>query len=456
MKYILKKMRNKRIFILFILTLVAFIPDNNIQENEFPLFRVVIDPGHGGVFLDNRNIHGDKFDMITAKYLNDFAPGAEYKGIYEKEVVYSIALKTINLLSYCSKEGNFEEFKKILKKYTDSSIKKIYIQTIISRRESITKNEAIKSVDPNADYRLYDFPGPDGDMVKGRISKMNDFKPHLVVSLHLAASAPSDYLGMNGIIAPPYNVLKKGLLRLQSNETERTLNDNDILRSWFRISDKVSARYVFFEDSAQYFTSFGITKNYKTDYNDFNGYKYNMVTWRYSDKPLWDLEAEKHPSNTRYASDFNSFREEGSFWEREKSVFEEYRRGTGFNDFGGDNYHATYEIIKYILLSVKESGVSHKDKVPGKPFISTWSVPMLVNAISAYIELGYLDRKWDRDILLSRQDQIAEGVAVGIYSLLAGVDNVKGKFKSKPSGKSIDLERYKITPEKSYFDIVTE
>jgi len=81
---------------------------------------------------------------------------------------------------------------------------------------------------------------------------------------------------------------------------------------------------------------------------------------------------------------------------------------------------------------------------------------MLVNAISAYIELGYLNRKWDREMLLNRQDQIAEGVAVGVYSLFAGLENVKGNFKSKPSGKSIDLERYNITQEKSYFDIVTE
>lgn len=449
-------MRKKRIFILLILTLAAFIPDNNIQDSEFPVFRVIIDPGHGGVYLKDRKIHGDKFDMINAEYLNSFAPGAEYKGIYEHKIVYNIALKTIHYLSYCSKEGDFEKFKVILKKYTDSSIKKIYIQTILSRKESITGNEIKNSSDPNADFRLYDFPGPNGDIVKGRISKMNDYKPHLIVSLHLAVSAPPDYLGMNGIIVPPYNVLKKGLLRLQGNDISRSLDDHGIMRSWFKMSNRVSSRYVFYKDSSLYFTSYGINKKYKTDIKDFNGYKYNMVTWNYSDEPLWDLTAEKHLPDTQYSSDYNTFREKGRFWERERSVYEEYRRGTGFKDFGGDNYHATYEIIKYILFSLNESGVSQKDKVPGKPYVSTWSVPLLVNAISAYIELGYLNRKWDRNVLLKKQDEIAEGVAVGVYSLLAGVDNVKGKFKSKPSGKAIDLERYKITPEKSYFDIVTE
>lgn len=456
MNCILIKMRQKRIFILFILALLAFIPDKNIEENEFPLFKVVIDPGHGGVFLNDRKKHGDKFDMISAEYLDDFAEGANYKGIYENKIVYNIALKTIHLLSYCSKDGDFGQFKKILGKYTDGKIKKIYIETLLSRGESITEDKIKNNDDPNANFRLYDFPDPDGDMIKGRISKINEYKPHLVVSLHLAKSAPPDYKGMNGIIVPPYNVLKKGLLRLKSEDTGRSLNDNDVLRSWFKESNNVSSHYVFYKDSAQYFTSYGITKDYKTDLNSFRGYKYNMVTWKYSDRPFWDIEAEKHLSNSKYASDYNSFKEEGSFWEREQSVYEEYRRGTGFKDFGGDNYHATYEIIKYVLFSLNEAGVTKKDKIPGKPFVSTWSLPMLINAISAYIELGYLDRKWDREVLLYRQDEIAEGVAVGVYSLLAGVDNIKGKFKHKPSGKLIDLKRYNITKEKSYFDIVTE
>lgn len=456
MNYVLRNMRKKRILILFIFVLTVFIPDNNIQDNEFPLFRVILDPGHGGVYLKDRKKHGDKFDLVNSEYLNFFAPGAEYKGIYEHEIVYNIALKAMSLLLYCSKDGDFDQFKKILKKYTDSNIRKIYIQTIISRKKSITQTEVKNSRDPNAEYRLYDFPDPDGDMQKGRISKMNEFKPHLIVSLHLAVSAPPDYLGMNGIIVPPYNVLKEGFLRLQNKDTDRNLDDNNILRSWFKISDRITSKYAFYNDSAHYFTSYGITEDYKTDYNDYKGYKYNMVTWRYKDNFLWNLEAEKQRPYSQYSSDYNSFREAGRFREREKSLYEEYRRGSSFKDFGGDNYHATYELIKYILFSLNESGISRKDKIPGKPFVSTWSVPLLVNAINAYIELGYLNRKWDRDVLLKRQDEIAEGVAVGVYSLLAGIDNVKGNFKSKPSGKSIDLNRYNITPEKSYFDIVTE
>ena len=128
-----------------ILALLAFIPETNIVENEFPLFRVVIDPGHGGVFLENKKKHGDKYDLITAEYLDNFAEGAIYKGIYEKDIVYSIAMKTIHLLDYCSKEGDFEQFKKILRKYTDSNIRKIYIETLISREASLSEDK-IKNI----------------------------------------------------------------------------------------------------------------------------------------------------------------------------------------------------------------------------------------------------------------------------------------------------------------------
>jgi hypothetical protein len=290
-------------------------------------------------------------------------------------------------------------------------------------------------------------------MQKGRISKINKYKPQLVVSLHIARSAPPEYKGMNGIIVAPYNVLKKGLVMLQAEETSKKI-DYNILSSWFRESEKTPPKLAFFKDVSYYFTSYGIKKDYSIDMDDFKGYKYNMVTWRYSDQPKWNLIAEKRPINSKYSSDYKTFKEEGSFWEREQSIYEGYRRGIGFKDFGGDNYFATYEIIKYIFLSLNKAGISSKDKIPGKPYISTWSMPLLINAINAYIELGYLDRKWDREMLLYKQDNIAEGVAVGIYSLLAGIENIKTNFKHKPTGKFIDLKKYNITKEDSYFDIV--
>lgn len=456
MNFILKNKKKKVASIFFLMAILAFTPEK-IEQYEFPVYRVVIDPGHGGVFIDNKQKHGDKFDLVTGKYIDYFAEGAGLHGMYERDIVFSISKRVLLLMDMCAPDGDFDQFRKILAKYTDRNVSRIYIETMISRDDSIPFEQAGKEEDPNAPYRLYDYPpaGADREMEKGRISKINGFKPHLVVSLHLANSAPPDYDGMNGIIVPPYNVLKKGFTILQKGG-RGNINDYGILKSWFKESKSIPYRLAYLKDCSQYFTGYSLKKNYSTDYRDFNGYKYNMVSWIYSDPPGWHISARDHKPYTRYSDDFMSFREEGNFWEREKSIYETYRRGDGFRNFGGDNYFATYEIIKYILNSLDLRGVNGKTKIPGKPYVSTWSIPNLVNAISAYIELGYLDRKWDRDVLINRQDEIAEGVAVGIYSLLAGLGEVKGDFRHKPAGEKLDLQKYNMPDRRSYFDIVTE
>lgn len=453
-KFILKNKIKKITSIFFLMAILAFTPEK-IEQYEFPLYRVVIDPGHGGVFLENREKHGDKYDPVTGKYLDYFAEGAGIHGVYERDLVFSISKKVLYLLDMCGPDGDFDSFRKILSRYTDRNVGRIYIETMMSRDESVPFEQAKKESDPNAPYRLYDYPGLGGIMKKGRISKINAFKPHLVVSLHLANSAPPDYDGMNGIIVPPYSVLKKGFINLQNGGKEK-ISDNGILRSWFKESTAVPYRLAYLRDCSQYFTGYSLKKNYSTDYRDFNGYKYNMVEWQYRDPEGWHLTAREHKAQTQYSDDYMTFREDGKFWEREKSVYETNRRGESFSVFGGDNYFATYEIIRYVLNSLDYRGVNGRYKIPGKPYVSIWSVPLLVNAISAYIELGYLDRKWDRDILINRQDEIAEGVAVGIYSLLAGVGEVKGNFRYKPSGEKLDLDKYKMPDNRSYFNIVTE
>jgi len=426
-----------------------------LHKSEIPLYRVVVDPGHGGASLPDRQKHGDRYDMISGQYLAPFAEGAAWKGLHEHVLVYSIAEKVVALLAHCSPEGDFEKFRKILNKYSREKVRRVYIETHMSRGESISKKDARKMKDPNAEFRLYDYPDEDGIMQPGRISKINALKPHLVVSLHCAGSAPPDYLGMNPILAPPYNVLKKGMTNLQTGSS-RKVEDHGLFRSWFRSTTKISVQLAYYKDVVNYFTGFDLKNDYTIDSDRFRGYKYNMVTWAYADQDGWHEGAKLHKPGTRYSKDIKKFKEEGAFWEREQSVFEQYRRGEDFENFGGDNHLASYEIIKYVLHSLDQRGVSRKDKIPGKPFVSTWSIPMLVNAVCAYIELGYFNRPWDLEVMTKRQDEIAEGVAVGIYSLFAGIDNIKGGFKHKPSGAKIDFEKYMIAPDKSYFDIVAE
>lgn len=455
MDCIKKKSYKKALFAFFLMILLAFIPSTKVEQESISVYRVVIDPGHGGFFNSDRTRHGDKYDTVSARYLDYFAEGAGYRGIYEHEQVYSIALRVIEKLSWCAQGGDFNRFKKLLARFTGSEPERIYIETMITRGASLTDEQKKNETDPNAPYRLYDYPNTAGVMEHGRISRINAFKPHLVVSLHMAGTAPEDYIGLNGIIIPPYNVLKAGLNVLKKKKAAK-YDPPVIVKSWFHESKRFSRKFYYFKDVSQYFTGYGITRNYQPDFNEFNGYKYNMVDWIYRDETGWEESARIKKDYSPYSVNYETFTESGSFWERERSVFEEYRRGSSAVNYGGDNYYATYEIIKYVLYSLHLHGVEGKDKKPGKPFVSTWSVPLLVNAVCAYIELGYFDRKWDRDVLVNRHEEISDGVAAGVYSLLAGMKDFNGNFRYKPEGNCIDLQKYYITYDKSYFDIVTE
>ncbi len=452
--YHLRKMNTKKIIALITIFIITVLPLSQVQRDCFSAYRVVIDPGHGGVFSKDKKKHGDRYDRLSGNYLSYFAEGANYRRLYERELTYSIAKRVEKLLSYCSENGDFSKFKKILDKYSSGEHKKIIIETKLSRGPSVGFKEAKSMNDPNAPFRLYDYPDGKGAMIKGRISKINEFKPHIVVSIHNAETAPPDYKGMNAVIAPPYKIMEDGLNNMKKGKFISPVSYGR-LECWFQGRKGVSKKRAFYEDVALYFTGFGLKKNYSSDSGNFKGYRYNMVSWKYADKGKWYEKAMEHKSGSQYA-DYKTCKISGKYWERERSKYEEFRRGSSFQNFGGDNLYASNEIIKYILTSLAKKGYKKSDKVAGKPFVSVWSVPLLVNAISAYIEIGYFNRKWDKQVLAKKHDEVAEGIAVGIYSLLAGLKDVKSSKIIRPSGKAIDFEKYKIDNEKTYFDMVVE
>ncbi len=442
----------KKFYFLLLFAFTLACPLDCVNSEKIPAYRVVLDPGHGGIFLKNKKLHGDRYDELSGKYLSYFADGAHYRGNHEHIIVYDIARKAEKILSLCSPRGDFKKFSKILNRYSKGPHKRIIIETIMSRNESVAKSDIPKLKDPNGPYRLYDYRDSNGKRWKGRISRINAFKPHLVLSIHTAKSAPPDYIGMNAVIAPPYGALEQGLRSLQKGRTK--INHGGWFKSWFRGRRGLAYRRAFYEDVSLYFTGFDLKRNYTTNWKSFRGYKHNMVSWSYGDEKNWAAKAKSHPKNSVYA-DYSSIKLEGKYWQREKGKFEQYRRGRDFKDFGGDNYYASKEILRYILTSLAKRKAWKKNKVIGKPFVSVWSVPLLVNAISAYVELGYFDRRWDRTILKKRQNEIAEGIAVGIYSLLAGLDKVKSPRPIKPSGRPLNLKKYAVDGGKTYFDMVT-
>jgi hypothetical protein len=425
----------------------------NIQE--FPTFRVVIDPGHGGVGRNLMSVHGDRYDTVNRRYLDHFKEGASRGGLQEREIVYSIAKKTEKLLKLLAPGGNNEKFYRLLEHYADGAPQKVTIQTYMSRGRSVTDDEADNLEDPNASFRMFDYPDSSGEMQPGRISRINAVKPHLVVSLHLASDAPRDFEGMNPVITPPYSFLREGLAYLKKEQEGKKFYTKSPYREWFIEETTRSDFDWFLNDTSIYFTGYPLRKNLESDRSSFKGYRYNMVRWSYADSPGWEHAARYRIPSSRYAPTYENFVPEGRFWEREQSHYEKYRRDGGEEGFGGDNAYASYEIIRYVCYSLYLHGDDNRSQKPGKSYISVWIMPLHLNAINAFIELGYLNRSRDRLLLTKKQNEIAEGIAVGIFSLLTGLTPKETKYKHIPKGKGIDYSKYRTSEDKSYFDEVT-
>jgi hypothetical protein len=146
------------------------------------------------------------------------------------------------------------------------------------------------------------------------------------------------------------------------------------------------------------------------------------------------------------------------FRDRERSFAETARRGGGAS-LGGDNLEASDEMIRFIrhallrrVAGEGKAGGGDADRLVGPhglPFARDYAIPLFINAISCYVELGYRSNAEDRRLFSAHEEAYAEGIAVGVYSLLYGMRPTPAAaiaglagFAS-PSGKALDLRPYR-------------
>ncbi|RPI94501.1 MAG: hypothetical protein EHM32_06720 [Spirochaetales bacterium] len=436
-----------------VLAMFAFLlVPQSIVRREFPAYSVVLDPGHGGMSLPDRSRHGDRYDALSGTYLQPFKEGASWGAIEEHAVVYEIARKAADIIAMCGEGGDFNRFSRLLERYSAVPPRRVFVDVSLSRGDSRDRGGIRRREDPNGEFRLFDHPGPDGKMRPGRISRINAMRPHLVVCLHIARSGSPYFRGMNPVIAPPFGFMYKGLKVLRGEKSDRSFFFSSPYAEWFDESNDRTGYKWFLNDSMLYFGGFPLDARGKVDMAGFKGYRHNMVDWPYRDSPGWENVARSHPDYTPYAANPGTISLTGRYWDRERSEFERFRRDGGEEGYGGDNHYASAEIIRYILMALRLNNVGHPDQRLSKPYVSVWHMPLFLNAITAFMELGYFNRPQFRYILTARQDEIAEGIAVGVYSLLAGMEPRDGGGARGPRGKRIDLEKYRDSNEKSYFD----
>ncbi|MDH4261971.1 MAG: N-acetylmuramoyl-L-alanine amidase [Spirochaetia bacterium] len=435
-----------------------------LVSNKLYGFRVVLDPGHGGRYIEPNSVYGDKYEPDKASFLEGYRPGASVSGLNENEDVYEISLIVKEFLDLTLTEKGRYTFYQILKKYDSSAKPPVEpIEALISRKSGYRSRYWEIDYDINRDYRLYDHEDLlSHESVEGVISRINALKPDLVVSIHLTGGNPGRNGGMAAVITPSYNVFYNAIDYVKADEQKRNSIresfSNGAYGKWFISHHGRSAFEWFLCDAWIYYTGYwSVVDGLNPDLEKFRGFRHNMVTWSYRDESLLNNSSMNNPYISKNAH-LKYFKPGGKFWEREKSTPENWRREGGLEGYGGDNLYASQEILRFIRKGLLVNYVYNSRNLPEivTPYISTWSVPTYVNAVSAFLELAYLDNKYDFNRILKYKKIHAEAIAVGIYSLLQGTKiSESAKVKMMPWGNSIDFTKYKTYNNSNYFDIVT-
>lgn len=431
-----------------------------------PVYDVVVDPGHGGAPVRRND---DMWDPITRQYLNGYNMGMQYGEHYEYKIVLDISKKTRAYLKLTETEDGWKQFEKLLREFSSQKeFKRVVLRSHLTREDN-WDDRGLSEDDPNVNvpYRHYDFPDPKNPSRKeqGRLSYINSLKPQLVVSIHLNPAGPKQSGGMAAVLAPGYRTfdqMRKITLGQAKPSAYRKLPWSCC---WLRNQPGWSDYEVAMADTWVYFHGYWTNKKNTEPWLEKNrGFRYNMITWRYADEPGWEKEAAKKGPGP-YALKYSEFRPEGRFWDRERSEPEFWRREAAVRGtqtkWGGDNHYASDELLRYLQYGLRQlSPEMRKPAAMGgivPPFVSTYGLPTYINAISAYLEIAHLNVKRDRQMVLTKQDEIARSLAVGIYSLFAGMElkkDYKGPYR--PAGKALDLGKYESYKEGNYFKIVTD
>lgn len=432
--------------------------------NSSARYTVVLDPGHGGLSLEPISIHGDKYDHDQAKYLAAYQEGASCGNIFEGEMAYEIALAAKEILDLTRTSSGRVEFQKILLRYSPSAdVPREPINVILSREKGYSHDKYntfnnTKDEDYNAPFRLFDFPDLKTSHRKpGLVSRMNSESPDLVVSLHLDSIGPTNG-AMAPVVTPGYSTFQIARDYIMADSKTRREIKRDFQKSpylnWVQMSGSRSAFEWFLCDAWIYFTGYWSTKNgLNPDPDSYKGLRQDMISWAYSRKS-W--EDQNNPDKMAGLPDLKNLNLGDPFWQREVSEPENWKREGGMEGVGGDNLYSANEIMRFIRLGLFAHDALPEKKLPDirEPHWSTWSVPTYINAINAFIELGFLNNRYDRDRLLKYRDIHAEAIAVGIYSLLYGLKISPHNINDMPTGTPLNLERYKNYQGSDYFKSV--
>ena len=412
---------------------------------------VVIDPGHGGL---EQGQPDDKWDPVQKKFIGSFLPGMrariDGKTVYEHKEMLKLARRVHEYLSWTQSDEGWQDFLQLLKEFSNQkSFQRICFDAYLSRTDSW--DDRFSSPDTpelNAPYRLYDFLDPETkEMRPGRISRMNALRPELIVSLHANPAGHGHAGGMATVLSPSFRTFDL-IRRIHLGELpESKFHELPWAETWLVTDPGWSKFEAARADAWVYFHGYRTNrKGSEPDFRKNRGIRYNMITWAYADPSGWEKSYEPNRPG-RFSLSYKDFRPEGKFWDRERGKQELWRRADGRKGFGGDNHAASDELLRYAQYGLRLLAPELRKK--GKigpiqpPYTSTYSLPTFSNAIVAYLEIAYLNRKRDYSLITRHREELARSLAVGIYSLFAGLElRPLPQSPYRPDGRPLDFAKY--------------
>jgi len=443
-----------------------------VRDESVPRYRIVLDPGHGGKPEACSSHGGAHWDRYTKRFLNHFRYGVDryWRGrrYSEHQLVLTLARKVRKRLVLTESAERWPEFEKLIAAGTGKigPFRRVALECLLSRDSNHRTHPKAKSKNVNRFFRLFDspekFPYEEGDPITaGRLSKIARLAPSLVVCLHVNGCSNKKARGLNALFVPHYDYFELGRRYMLEGTGRKAIEQSPVTKHWWYHNRARTKFQWMLNDAWTYFTGYGCTKSGKLVYPATDiGVRANDLQWAYQ---------ASVPPQTRTTTLNQNF--DGVFWDRERSDFEKMRRSGGIEGFGGDSLYAGQELVRYIryglwkdflqtkrAFGVKWAGKRRLDPMRylgphGRPTAADWAVPLFSNAVVAFLEVGYLTNDRDFWILRSKLDQIADALAVGIYSLHAGLEPVKLEaFTKSPRGRPINWEGYMPDPGNSYFE----
>lgn len=429
-----------------------------------PTFRVFLDPGHGGKPEVGGKHTGAHWDPSRHRFLNFYRYGTEYRAkggivISEQATVLALAKAIEERLSWTRSDEGWTKFSELLSRFSNvlPPFHRVRFETDLARRNDYQSHPDKGKKDVNKHFRIFDGPASfpakkDTPMIPGRLSRSASFSPQIQLSLHIDGSTNPKQRGMSALFVPSPKVFDTAR-KISLGKAKPTDVEKRMRRYWsYRGHHRTKLGWIL-NDTWTYFTGHGSEPDgKKVRTASYIGQRWEHLDWSYRSK----VEAKPR---TSLVDPF-----EGPFFEREASRFEGLRRGGGPEGVGGDNLYAGQELLRFLRYAWWKDytktkvgfakGLSAKAYLPPheKPTAADWAMPLFSNAVSPYLELGQLWNSKDRYLLTEKIEAAADGLAVGLYALVAGFRVPEVPGLETPRGLPIAWSKYQTEDGSSYFE----